>query len=325
MSSQLCQDYNLLQDQHSVRGEQKVSLAKPFADIVVHPAQGRLKMNAISESMAVEKKGAMSPRAGAVPGSKTAAGETVYGVKSSPIQAKDYASKERDKWLNRLAHEFLTLNGLFPFKEVFPTENCPEWVHRVELEYIGAVHPDADLKGATIFTPARMGGFLGNQCAYAVWMVESLEAMVEHAMKQPEKIKDFVERKEECEQGQIILRRFIEWYKALQHMAGRALKSCVYQSYEDMSGFLMAYSRAFSKKPRLGAGMGDFGSTTFGVYHFMLWHWRTVDQLDSVRALHDLLRRSMGEHRVGDLKRIEKICQRISLHYRKPGRPKASK
>jgi len=25
------------------------------------------------------------------------------------------------------------------------------------------------------------------------------------------------------------------------------------------------------------------------------------------------------------LKRIEKICQRISLHYRKPGRPKASK
>ena len=29
-----------------------------------------------------------------------------------------------------------------------------------------------------------------------------------------------------------------------------------------------------------------------------------------------------GPHRVGELKRIEKICQRIDLHYRKPGRPK---
>jgi hypothetical protein len=282
-------------------------------------------MNAIAESMAVQTAGAMSGRAGAVPGSKTVAGETLYGVKSSPVPPKDYASKERDKWLNRLAHEFLTLNGLFPFMEVFPMENCPEWVHRVEVEYLVAVHPDADLKGATRFTPARMGGFLGNQCAYAVWMLESFDAMIEYAMKHPEKIKDFVERKEEYEQGQNMLRRFVEWYKALRHLAGRALKSCVYQPYEDMSGFLAAYSKAFSKKPRLGAGMGDFGSTTFGVYHFMLWHWRAVDQLDSVRALHDLLRRSMGEHRVGDLKRIEKICQRVGLHYRKPGRPKASK
>ena len=35
--------------------------------------------------------------------------------------------------------------------------------------------------------------------------------------------------------------------------------------------------------------------------------------------------KSMGEHRTGDLKRIEKICQRIGLHFRKPGRPKMAK
>ena len=282
-------------------------------------------MNAIKESTAGNTAGKVSACSARSTESKVATDRALNGAKSNAIQPKDYASKERDKWLNRLAHQFLTLNGLFPFKEVFPTENCHEWVHRVELEYLVAVHPGADLKGATRFTPARMGGFLGNQCAYAVWMVASLEAMIEQAMKDPEKIKDFVERKEECEKGQNILRRFIEWYKALRRLAGRALKSCVYQPYEDMSGFLAAYSRAFGKKPKLGAGMGDFGSTTFGIYHFMLWHWRAVDQLDSVRALHELLRRSMGEHRVGDLKRIEKICQRIGLHYRKPGRPKASK
>src|ERR1017187_8626244 len=218
-------------------------------------------MNAIKESTAGNTAGKVSACSARSTESKVARDRALNGAKSNAIQPKDYASKERDKWLNRLAHEFLTLNGLFPFKDLFPTENCPGWVDRVELEYLVAVHPDVDLKGATRFTPARMGGFLGNQCAYAVWMVENLEAMVEHAMKQPEKIKDLVERKEECEQGQIILRRFIEWYKALMHLAGRALKSCVYQSYEDMSGFLMAYGKAFSRKPKLGAGMGDFGST----------------------------------------------------------------
>jgi hypothetical protein len=148
--------------------------------------------------------------------------------------------------------------------------------------------------------------------------------MDEDARKNPEKYKDIV-KKEEREAGLIKFRRWIEWYEALRRLAGRALKSCVYQSYEDMSAFLAAYSRALGRKPKAGAGLGDFGSTNFGIYHFMLWNWRAVERLDSVRALHDLLRRSMGEYRVGDLKRIEKNCLRVGLHFRKPGRPRASK
>ena len=50
-----------------------------------------------------------------------------------------------------------------------------------------------------------------------------------------------------------------------------------------------------------------------------------IERLGSVSALHTWLRKVMGEYRTGDLKRIEKICQRIGLHFRKPGRPKMEK
>ena len=275
--------------------------------------------------MAGDAAGEVSACMGGAAGSKVVTDAAFNGVKSKAVQPKDYASKERDKWLNRLAKEFLMLDALFPFKDFAPKQNCPQWLGRVEQEYFVAMYRGVDLKGATKFTPTGLGGFFGYQCAYAVWMVEWLEAQIEIGKRNAEKHKDAVVSKEKCEEVLRILCRFSEWYGALRRLAGRALKSCVYHSYEDMAGFLAAYSKAFSKKPRLGVGMGDFGSTTFGIYHFMLWHWRAVDQLDSVRALHELLRRSMGEHRVGELKRVEKICQRIGLHYRKPGRPIISK
>jgi hypothetical protein len=104
-------------------------------------------MKAMTESMAVQTTKAMPARSDAGTVLKTSIGRTLHGVQSSPIQAKDYATKQRDKWLNKLAKEFLMLDGLFPFKELLPKENCPEWVHRVELEYLAAVHPGAMLKG----------------------------------------------------------------------------------------------------------------------------------------------------------------------------------
>jgi hypothetical protein len=267
----------------------------------------------------------VSACAGGAKGSKVAADARLKCVESKAIQATDYAIQQRDKWLNRLAREFLMLDGLFPFKDVVPKNDCPQWFGRVEEEYFSALCRGVDVKGAKKFTPTGLGGFLGYQCAYAVWMVESLDAQIEIELRNAEKDKDVALTEEKREEVIRFFRRFNDWYRALRRLAGRALKSCVYQPYEDMSGFVTSYGRAFSRKPRLGAGMGDFGSSNFGIYHFMLWHWRAVEHLDSVRALHDLLRRSMGEHRVGDLRRIEKMCQRNGLHYRKPGRPKGSK
>lgn len=281
-------------------------------------------MSKMTKSMTGDAPGEVSVCAGGAAGSKVAADAALNGVESKAIQPKDYARKERDKWLNRLAKEFLILGSLTPFENILPEEFCPDWVRRVEDEYFVAMYRGIDPKTTSKFTPVGMGGFIGYQCAYAVWMMECLSARLEEGMKDQGKSKDLVPTKEEVVRGLDILRRFNQWYIALRRFAGRALKSCVYQSYEDMSGFLIGYSNAFRKKPSVGASLGDFGSTNFGIYHFMIWHWRVVEQLGSVRALHEMLRRSMGEHRVGELKRVEKICQRIGLHFRKPGRPKKS-
>jgi hypothetical protein len=61
---------------------------------------------------------------------------------------------------------------------------------------------------------------------------------------------------------------------------------------------------------------------TFEIYVFMLIFWQAIDRLDSVRQLHELLVKVFGATRIGDQKRIEKICQRIGLSFRKVGRPK---
>jgi hypothetical protein len=227
---------------------------------------------------------------------------------------KKRATRNRNKWLKGFAAEFWRLEGLVPVKAKLPQENCPEWVNRVSEEFIRATHPGADLVGAIELTPARLGGLLGYQCANAVWMMEA------NANRDAAELVGVSSG--ESEKG---LKMFYEWYAGMRHLAGRVLKSVVYQSYEDMSAFLVAYSSAFSKKPKVTAGIGDFGSTAFGIYLFMLSNWRVVDRLDSVRSLHELLRRHLGEYHTGDLKRIEKICQRTGIHYREPGRPKKPK
>lgn len=275
--------------------------------------------------MGDQTTGKMSAWAGADSGSKAAANRSLQGAKSSAIQRKVFANKQRDRWLNRLTNEFLIVYRQFPFQGSLPEEKCPEWVRRIEDEYFRATHLGARLHKEKKFTAGGMGEFFGFQCAYAVWMMECFGAKIEDAIENPEKHKDLNLTKEERERGLNGFVRLNEWYGALRRLAGRALKSCVYQSYADMSAFLSAFSRAFTRKPETTNRIGDFESSAFGIYHFMLLQWRGIERLGSVRELHELLRKQIGEHRTGDLKRIEKICQRIDLHFGKPGRPKTPK
>jgi hypothetical protein len=250
------------------------------------------------------------------------------GAKSASPRSKGYDAKRRNRWIKRIVGEFLRLQGYFPWKDFLPEENCPKWVWHVEQEYAQVTFSLANPKRVEKLTVCGLGSFLGYQCAYAVWMTENIEALgkkIEEAVEKPENAEKFeklASNKAAVDEGIKFLRKYIGWYGAMRRMAGRALKSCVYQSYDDMTGFLVSFGRAFSRKPKIGAGTGDFGSTNFGIYHFMISNWKTVDGLGSVRELHELLRERLGEHKTGGLKRVEKICQRVHLHYRKPGRPK---
>lgn len=205
-----------------------------------------------------------------------------------------------------------------PIPNFLPDTGCPPWVDNLEREVRQAMFPVAKLKKGLTLTPQRVGAIIGHQCAVGVWMMEWLGAQ----LKEPADEANSEITDEQIEQGhEFITKLHDEWYMALRRLAKRALASCVDQSYPDMRDFLSAYSTAFARKPS-NFKYDSFGNSAFEVYILMLSHWPMVEGLNSVHQLHEVLAIVLGSQRAGQLKRTEKICQRIGLSYRKPGRPK---
>ncbi len=240
-----------------------------------------------------------------------------------PSAERGRIESERGKWLNRLGGELVKLDELFP-QELgmgrLPDEACPAWKEKVAGEIARLLMPGADWKETAKFTPKQMGAILGHQCANGVWMVELFEAQSAAALNTRQKSADGAD----TERGKAFSEKFSAWYSGLRRLAKRSLCSCVDQPYQDMTDFLGGFAEGFSHKPKT-SGLGQFGSTNFEIYVLLLMYHPFIEQLSSVSALHAWLRRVQGEYRTGDLKRIEKICQRIGLHFRKPGRPKMAK
>ena len=224
--------------------------------------------------------------------------------------------KHRQDWLRRLADEYIKLESSMPVDNFLPDEGCPKWVENIELEVGATMFPVAKLKEELKLTPGRLGAVIGHQCAIAVWMMEWLSEQT----RNPQTIDDSKLTPEQLKKGQEFSDKLTgQFYPALRRLAKRALASCVDQAYDDMKEFLLAYASAFAQKP-VGR-VGNIGNSTFEHYNFMLFYWRIIQRLNSVHHLHDVLVKVFGPYRVGDLKRTEKICQRIGLSYRKPGRP----
>jgi hypothetical protein len=229
----------------------------------------------------------------------------------------------RAKWLKRLAGELDKIEVHMPVKFLPDGIDYPPWVLKVEREFSLVMLPAAKLKDPNFkITPKRMGALLGHMCEMAVWLMEWFY----HQAKDGDVKKDnpLVEKpltEEEWKKGQEYLVSLKNWYCAMRRMAKRALCSCVDQTYEDMTDFLLGYSDAFSRKPKTFQ-VGNIGNPTFEIYIFMLIFWRAIERMDSVRQLHEKLVEVFGANRIGDQKRIEKICQRMGLSFRKPGRPK---
>jgi hypothetical protein len=242
------------------------------------------------------------------------------------VEAEFNHEEHRTKWLKRLANELDKLEPLMPIKLLPDGIEYPKWVMNVEREFSLVVLPSAKLKDPDVkITPKRMGAVLGHICEMAVWMMEWMGHQIENPDKKGESDlpKESLAKitEEEWGKGLVTLNSLVDWYLALRRLAKRALCSCVDQTYEDMTDFLLGYSDAFSRKPRTFQ-VGNIGNPTFEIYVFMLIFWQAINRLDSVRQLHELLVKVFGATRMGDQKRIEKICQRIGLSFRKVGRPK---
>jgi hypothetical protein len=233
---------------------------------------------------------------------------------SQPIDLKAH----REKWLKRLAAEIEKIESYFPKNNLVIDESCPAWVRKVEQEFSLAMLPAAKLRDSDFeITPKRMGALIGHMCEMAVWMTEWLGSTIEN----PPKVISVETTEEQMEPTKKFFASYEAWFNAMRRLAKLSLCSCVDQTYADMTDFLQGYTDGFSRKPKT-FGFGDVGHTAIEIYQFMLVHWRFIDRLGSVREFHELLVKCLGAARVGDQKRVEKICQRVGLNFRKAGRPK---
>lgn len=239
------------------------------------------------------------------------------------VEAQFDPVKRRQDWLKRLADEVDKTEPLMPIKLLPDGIEYPQWVLNVEREFSLVMLPSAKLKEPDFkITPKRMGALLGHMCEMAVWMMEWLAYQNENPEELGEKFPiNEPQAVEQAKQGAEILDGMMVWYNGMRRLAKRALCSCVDQSYEDMTDFLLGYADAFSRKPTTFKA-GNIGNPTFEIYVFMLMFWRETERMDSVRQFHEVLVKVFGTSRVGNQKRVEKICQRMGLSFRKPGRPK---
>jgi hypothetical protein len=235
----------------------------------------------------------------------------------SDLNQEDETNRRRKAWAESLLVEMERISGyLPPFGAM--DEKTPSWVQAVEKQFALVMLPAAKLKKGQDITPKRLGAVVGHQCAIAVWMMEWFNA--EEKQKELEKIK--VDKP--VEDDSTAQYDFEKWYLGMVRLAKKALCSSVNQTYDDMSDFLIGYAEGFRRKPRT-LQIGDIGNTTFEIYVFMLMYWQLIETFSSVAHFHLVLVKMFGVQRVGDLKRVEKICERVGLTFREPGRPRTKK
>jgi len=240
---------------------------------------------------------------------------------SVPIQTPIQMSLEqrRRAWFVQLLAEHDKTVLLLPKIEGMTVEiKTPEWYDRTKWEYIKALCPIGNVTFKPGMTPRRLGLLSGRSCMHAVWLFEFLADQKKRGC-----VGTSVEGQSAPNQKneQMFTWNANAWFLSMQKFAMIALCSSINQTYEDMSDFLLGFSHGFSKKAK-ALGLDALGNTNSDIYRTMLMHWRTVDQFKSVSELHKFLIQELGERRVRGLKRIEKICQRIGLRFRKSGRPK---
>jgi len=224
--------------------------------------------------------------------------------------------QRQKEWLTRLAREFERVEKLLPVRFWPEDVEIPKWVESVERELSLVLLPAVKLRQANyVVTPKRMGALIGHGCGMAVAMMEWFASDEQITVADVAKPSN-----DEIKQAEELNRSVTTWYNAARRLAKLSLCSCVDQPYEDMRDFLLGYAEGFSRKPR-ALRASEIGNPTFEIYLFMMIYWRVVEQMSSVRQLHESLVTVFGSSRVGEQKRIEKICQRIGLSFRKPGRP----
>jgi hypothetical protein len=222
-------------------------------------------------------------------------------------------NKKKRRWLQQIVARLNRAYKKLP-EPYWLKGEWPNWVSNVARELSKALSPTAHLKVSPDWEPGEVGAILGQQIAYCAYdSMPDLEVWLKKRASWKELRQTFgKDIKERVEKFTTKLEReFVpEFVGALKFAVGLAIE----QEYEDTAKFFAALGRAIQRKPTNAA---DIGRTNTRIYVFLLTHWRSVEKLGSVPALHKVLCKVFGDRLVGvKVKRVEKICERVGLSYR---------
>jgi len=212
------------------------------------------------------------------------------------------------KWLLRIVRWMEAAENKIP-EPAFLKGEFPDWVNRLGQQLIATLFPAARLKPGRVWTASEIGAMLGHNVAY--W----------HAVADMPKITKGKFRKLDRKMAKRLKRQVGAFAKAHERAITKSLALAVSQPYTDAAQFFTAFAQGLNRKPA-DLEASNFHRTTTRVYWTLLQGWPSVARLKSVQELQQALCRYLEPHVVGDVKRIEKICQRLGLHFAPRGRPK---
>ncbi len=216
-------------------------------------------------------------------------------------------------------------------------ENEPKWVQNVVAELMQQAMPSYCIRKPKGIIPREVGLYLGQQCA-------NLYAIGDMMTKQtPEQIKAAEANAKMLEQNRSVpgvesALKATEWLReSLIGLAGffpifekalhNAFKAALKQpKREDAAEFFAGFAKGISKPGLSNARLAGTNTATV-IYEKLYVHRREIERLKNCPALRVFLISSgVPKNFVGNVKRLQKLIERLGLTLGKRGRPpKAAK
>jgi hypothetical protein len=235
--------------------------------------------------------------------------------------------KGQGRWIREVLKKFTALDEFQP-EPMNHDPEWPEWVYNLFIMLAGISHPGTKFKNIKKWKAKDLGRLLGRQFAGEHLMngqvpvtpqvirdCEKFTPWAEKFIKRKSPDFDWDEFHKKNDPQQKI------WNLKFNEFMQETLASVCTRPYAESSAFFEAFGKATVMKPH------EFETErTLGVGDRLCWvmivMWPEIERLRSVAELHRALEKGLKPLGiVVRYKRIEKLCQRIKLKFKNPGRP----
>jgi hypothetical protein len=206
----------------------------------------------------------------------------------------------------------------------------PEWVVNLLGILMGVSHPGLKVRN-TKWKTKDLGKFIGRQYAIERLMFGEVplnpDAVVETRRCTASLIRRGKKRNPNLDLAQLQQKEteaHKKWRPHFRQFIQETLAAACDRPYVESSAFFHAFAQAQIEpddfRTENSMGVGD------KIVWAMVMEWQDIAKLQSIGELHRVLEKAFQPHGVVvTYKRIEKLCQRIKLKFKDPGRPVGSK